>query len=330
MWETTEARLALLELLTGAGLKRRQAQTDAFEALAELPWTRATGRRDEIGLVEDRRHELVALLERAWPAWRGAWGELTERGLPPTPEGWVKLLDERRAGQLPTLPARLNRHTAAALAAPHSKASLTTGRRAALGPAEATHDGTVRLRPPAGLVARSAAGTVDLGTVANVLGEVAIAERAFLDGLTLEGEVRAVLLIENLGAWRDLPAPTGWLLVHVPGWDTATVGHLLERVPRTPALHFGDLDPNGARIYHHLRERRPDLIWFVPDFWAEFIDSHGRPVQWPVGLDLSPAPSWVRQLTERGLWLEQEVIVLDHRMGEGLETARAAPNHPKR
>ena len=37
MWETTEARLALLELLTGAGLKRRQAQTDAFEALAELP-----------------------------------------------------------------------------------------------------------------------------------------------------------------------------------------------------------------------------------------------------------------------------------------------------
>ena len=150
MWETSEARLALLELLTGAGLKRRQAQTDAFEALAELPWTRATGRRDEIGLVEDRRHELVALLERAWPAWRGAWGELTERGLPPTPEGWVKLLDERRAGQLPTLPARLNRHTAAALAAPHSKASLTTGRRAALGPAEATHDGTVRLRPPAG------------------------------------------------------------------------------------------------------------------------------------------------------------------------------------
>ena len=60
MWETTEARLALLELLTGAGLKRRQAQTGAFEALAELPWTRATGRRDEIGLVEDRRHELVA------------------------------------------------------------------------------------------------------------------------------------------------------------------------------------------------------------------------------------------------------------------------------
>jgi hypothetical protein len=321
MWENAEARLALLELLTRGRLKRRQAQGKAFEALTELPWTRATGRRDEIGLVEDRRHELVRLLERLWPGWRDEWSELTERGLPPTPEGWVKLLDERRTVRLPTLPARLNRRTAAALAAPHSKASLTSGRRAALGPAEPTRDGTVRLRPPAGLVARSAAGSVDLGTVATVLGEVAIGERAFLDGLTFEGEVRAVLLIENLGAWRDLPAPPGWLLVHVPGWDTTTVAHLLEQLPRTPTLHFGDLDPNGARIYHHLRERRPDLIWFVPDFWAEFIDSHGRSTQWPADLDLTSAPPWVRQLTQRGLWLEQEAVVLDHRLSDALESA---------
>jgi len=323
MWETPQARLALLELLVRGRLKRRQMQTDAFNVLDELPWTRATGRRDEIGLVEERRHELVSLLERSWPGWRGDWGELTERGLPPTPEGWAKLRDAHRAGQLPTLPARLNRRTAAALAAPHSKAALTTGRRAALGPAEATHDGTVRLRPPSGLVARSAAGAVDLSAVSNVLGEVAIGERAFLDGLTFEGEVRAVLLIENLGAWRDLPAPPGWLLVHVPGWDSTTVAHLFEQLPRTPVLHFGDLDPNGARIYHHLRERRPDLTWFVPDFWAEFIDSHGQQTQWPENLDLTHAPPWVRELAQRGLWLEQEAIVFDHRLIEALtSTAR--------
>ena len=320
MWEKPEARLTLLELLVRGRLKRRQSQTEAFDVLEELPWTRATGRRDEIGLVEARRHELVTLLERSWPGWRGDWGELTERGLPPTPEGWAKLLDAHRADQLPTLPARLNRRTAAALAAPHSKAALTTGRRAALGPAEATHDGTVRLRPPSGLVARSASGSVDLSAVATVLGEVAIGERAFLDGLTFEGEVRAVLLIENLGAWRDLSAPPGWLLAHVPGWDTTTAAHLLEQLPRTPTLHFGDLDPNGARIYYHLRERRPDLIWFVPDFWAEFIDSHGRPTQWPPDLELTAAPAWVRQLTQRGLWLEQEAIVLDDRLSVALES----------
>ena len=106
--------------------------------------------------------------------------------------------------------------------------------------------------------------------------------------------------------------------------------------PAASPLHApaGSLPGIGPVTAARLGERGlhtvEDLIWFVPDFWAEFIDSHGRPVQWPVGLDLSPAPSWVRQLTERGLWLEQEVIVLDHRMGEGLETARAAPNHPKR
>ena len=55
MWEAADERLALLELLSRGSLKRRRAQGAAFDALAELPWTRVTGRRDELGLVEDRR-----------------------------------------------------------------------------------------------------------------------------------------------------------------------------------------------------------------------------------------------------------------------------------
>ncbi len=319
MWETAEKRLALLELLWRGTLKRRHAQAGAFDALSELPWTRATGRRDEIGLVEDRRHELVALLERVWPAWREGLVELTARGLPPTPEGWGRLLDARRAGGLPELPERLNRRTAVALTAPHSKAALTEARRAALGETEATHDGTVRLRPPAGLVARARCGEVDLAAVARVLGEIAIAERAFLDGLELVGNLRAVLLVENLGAWRDLPAPAGWLLAHVPGWDTATVAHLLGQVAGVPAVHFGDIDPNGVRIYRHLCERRPDLRWFIPGFWSELVDSHGLRAPWPSDLDLGAAPPLVRDLAARGLWLEQERIVLDPRVAGELE-----------
>jgi hypothetical protein len=321
MWETSDERLALLELLSCGSLKRRRAQGAAFEALAELPWTRVTGRRDELGLVEERRRELVALIERVWPAWRDELADLTAQGLPPTPEGWGRLLDARRAVDLPELPGRLNRRTAAALAAPHSKAPLTVGRRAALGNTEPTHDGTVRLRPPAGLVARTTRGVVDLTEAARVLGEVAIPERAFLDGLQLEGELRAVLLVENLGAWRDLPAPAGFLLAHVPGWDTATVAQLLDRVAHVPVIHFGDLDPNGVRIYQHLRERRPDLRWFVPAFWAELVDSHGLRAPWPADLDVSAAPALVRDLAARGLWLEQERLVVDHRIGEALEFA---------
>lgn len=319
MWETTDERLALLELLVSGALKKRRAQTAVFDVLAELPWTRVTGRRDEIGLVEEHRHELTALLERVWPEWGDALAELTARGLPPTPDGWGKLEDARRAEGLPALPELINRRTAAALAAPHSKATLTERRRATLGDAEATHDGTVRLRPPPGLLVRTERGLVDLSAVAGVLGEVAIPERAFLDSIVFEGAVRALLLIENLGAWRDLAAPDGLLLAHVPGWDTATVAHLLEHFTNIPVVHFGDLDPNGVRILMHLRERRPDLIWFVPSFWVEFVESHGQRGIWPDDLDLGWAPELVRALAERELWLEQERIVLDPRVRRDLE-----------
>ena len=274
--------------------------------------------------MEERRGDLVVLIERVWPAWREDLADLTEQGLPPTPEGFGRLLDKRRAQGLPALPERLNRRTAAAFAAPHSKATLTEARRGSLGQTEATHDGTVRLRPPKGLVAHTPRGTVDLAAIASVLGEVAIPERAFLDGLQLEGELRALLLVENLGAWRDLPAPEGFLLAHVPGWDTWTAGHLLDRVADVPVLHFGDLDPNGARIYAHLRERRPDLRWFVPAFWGELASRHGLRAPWPADLDLSDAPELVRDLAARSLWLEQERLVLDPRIGEALESAARA------
>jgi hypothetical protein len=325
MWDAMEERLALLELLSRTTLKRRCAQSAAFEALSELPWTRATGRRDELGLVEERRYELVALLERVWPTWREGFADLAAHGLPPTPEGWGRLLDARRAVGIPVLPERLNRRTAASLAAPHSKATLTAARLAGLGETEATHDGTVRLRPPDGLVVRTTRGAVNLAAVANVLGEVCIPERAFLDGLVLEGPLRAVLLVENLGAWRDIPAIAGWLLAHVPGWDTATVARMLDSVAYVPLVHFGDLDPNGVRIFRHLRDRRPDLRWLIPAFWAEYVESHGLHAPWPEDLDVGAAPALVRELAARGLWLEQERIVMDPRICAAVEEAGLDP-----
>jgi Uncharacterized protein conserved in bacteria C-term(DUF2220) len=294
-------------------LKRRRAQTDAWEALDELPWTRRTGRRDELGLVGERRQELVMLLDRVWPAWGDGLAALTARGLPPTPDGWIQLEDGRRAEGLPRLPDQINRRTAAALVAPHSKATLTNRRIAALGEAEATHDGSVRLRPPEGLVAVTPRGSVDLGSVSAVLGEVSIPERALSAGFALEGSIRAALLVENLGAFCDLHALDGWLIVHVPGWDTATVVRLLEGLSHVPVIHFGDLDPNGVRILQHLRGLRPDLHWFVPAFWAELLDAKGQPGVWPDDLDLSQAPTLVRQLARRGLWLEQEPLAVDPR-----------------
>ncbi len=273
----------------------------------------------KIGLVEERRHELVALLDRVWPAWGEALAALTARGLAPTPDGWNELEDARRAEGLPRLPDQLNRRTAAALVAPHSKATLTDRRLGALGEAEATHDGSVRLRPPRGLVAITPRGRVDLAAVAAVLGEVSIPERAFRGGLALEGAIRAALLVENLGAFCDLLAVDGWLLVHVPGWDTPTVALLLERLAHVPVIHFGDLDPNGVRIVRHLSSLRSDLRWFVPAFWSELVDSKGLSGVWPEELDLGEAPALVRELASRGLWLEQEPLAVDPRTSAALE-----------
>jgi hypothetical protein len=317
-WQPIEHRLLLLELLARGRAPRRRAQEAAFATLAELPWTRRTGRRDELALVAERRPELVALIARSWPEWSAALAELLARGLPPTPAGWARLETARRGERLPALPDRLNRHTAAALAGAHSKAGLAAIVLATLGDTATTHDGAVRMRPPRGLSARTAHGTLDLGAIAQVLGEVAIPERALRDGLTLAGPIRAVLSVENLGAFCDLPDLDGWLSVHVPGWDTPTVALLLAQLRDVPVVHFGDLDPNGVRILQHLRTGRPDVRWFVPEFWQEAVARHGLPGAWPAELDLRAAPAFVQELAARGLWLEQEVIVLDARLPAAL------------
>jgi hypothetical protein len=318
-WQSSSARLALLELLVRGKLKRRHMQAVAWDLLAELPWVKRTGRRDELGLIESRRSELVALIDRVWPAWGQALAALTAHGLPPTPDAWAALGDARRAAGLPALPEQLNRRTAAALVAPHSKATLTDRRLAALGETQATHDGSVRLRPPKGLVARTAQGVVNLSEVAAVLGEVSLPERALKSGFMLDGPMRAVLLVENLGAYCDLPSLDGWLLAHVAGWDTATTARLLESLVGIRVVHFGDLDPNGVRIVQHLRGIRPDLQWFIPTFWEEFVDPNGLSGEWPDDLDLGAAPELVRQLAARAIWLEQEPIVLDSRTPIALE-----------
>ena len=326
MWQDIDARLALLELLSRGSLKRRQSQQQAYDALHELPWTRATGRRNQISLVEDRRRDLVVLIDRVWPTWRDELAELVERGLPPTPDGRRRLNDLRRAESLGELPDRLNRHTAAAHTAPHAKATLSKSRTEALGKVETTHDGSVRLRLFSQAAVRSSLGEVDLLGVADVLGEVSVPERAMLDGLALDGNFRAMLLVENLGAWRDFPPVDGWVFVHVPGWDTATVKRWLELV-RVPVAHFGDLDPNGVRIYLHLRELLPELMWFVPWFWSEYLPLHGLRREWPDDLDLAWAPELVRELASRGLWLEQERLVSDARVGEALRALGGVGDH---
>lgn len=320
MWERDDDRLALLELLLTGTLRRRAGQAEAWALLADTPWTRLTRRRNELRLVPQQKAAVVELLDRVWPEWRIASDALAARALPPTPTAWRRLQDRLRAEGVARLPARLNRRTAAAAVAPHSKATLGPTRRAALSDTEITRDGLVRLRPPSGLRFVRGDRALDAVAVAGVLGEVAISERALLDGTTLEGDVAAVLLVENLGPFQDLEPSDGWLVAHVPGWETATLRAFIRVLGEdVPVIHFGDLDPAGVRIVQHLRKTLPRLAWAVPEFWAEYVDARALPGEWPGDIDLGTAPALVRDLARRGLWLEQETIALDPRLHAWLE-----------
>ena len=158
-----------------------------------------------------------------------------------------------------------------------------------------------------------APATLSLAPISAMLGEVTLPQRALQSGVTLVGPLEALLMIENLGVFRDLPLLPGWLYIHVPGWETTTARLLLAQLAQVPAVHFGDLDPNGVRIFQHLRQERPDLRWFVPPFWADYMTSHALPTTWPADLDLSEAPGLIRELAHQGLWLEQEPLAIDPR-----------------
>ena len=319
MWEHDENKLALLELYVTGNLRQRAGQKEAWAELNGLRWTRRTSRRGWLELVPEHKPTVQNLLDRIWPGWQQEWQALTDAGLNPTPEDWRRWQDQLRAGQVGELPGRLNRRTALSTVAPHSKANLNQARRQALGDTTVTSDGIIRLRPPAGLYLLRGGVVFDAVTIASVLGEVAVTERALLDGTLIAGPVRAILSVENLGPYQDIEQPEGWLIVHVPGWDTAMLRLLLRLFQNTPVIHFGDLDPAGIRIYRHLRQMHPNLKWAVPDFWEEYISHRALPGTWPDYLDLADAPPLVNELASRSLWLEQEAIILDSRLKAALE-----------
>lgn len=319
MWERDADRLALLELVESGRLHQRDGQAEAWNTLLSVPWTRRTGRRREVALVEAHRAALIELLDRVWPDWRLARATLAARELPPTPSGWRELQDHLRTEDIGPLPGRLNVRTATSSVALHSKATLGARQRAALRDTKLTRDGLVRLRPPPDLRLRRGTKVLRATSVASILGEVAITERSLMDGTVIEGLPCAVLLVENLGPYQDVDPPENWMVVHVPGWDTATVRLFLDQVSGIPVVHFGDLDPNGVRIMRHLRGIRPDLLWAVPSFWADYVETRALPCTWPGDFEFTDTPPLVQELARRELWLEQEVITLDERLAPALE-----------
>lgn len=324
MWTDLSHRLALLELWAQGRLRRRRSHAHAWDELVRLGWMRLTPRRDEATLDEAHRLRLEATLDACWSEWREVLARLRSEDLAPDERGWRELRRRERARDIPVALDRLNRRTATALVAAHSKATLTEVGLETLGSPEIMHDGLVRLRVPRGLRLERDGMAVDCDALSQVLGEIVLTERAFRDGLRLVGPVRAALSVENRGPYVDVEVPGGWLVVHAPGWDTVGVRLLMESFRAVPWLHFGDLDPQGAAIFRHFRQVREDVGWLVPGWWLEAVPSHGLRREWPEGLVEAGDPPLVCELARRGMWLEQESIALDPRLAGELESWLAA------
>ncbi|MGR5212072.1 hypothetical protein ACPV4A_16070 [Vibrio rotiferianus] len=151
--------------------------------------------------------------------------------------------------------------------------------------------------------------------------ECTIPERLWLtkSQVTLK-DVKLVMTVENLGAFIDLPLVDGLLLLYVPGLNL-THSALLETLPKqVPWVAFPDYDPNGLSIVRSMAQRvnRPCQLW-LPSYWRDQATQRSREM---VGTDKRTwrdAPALdLPGLRDKGRWLEQETLVLDHRCNQAL------------
>ena len=326
-WGERRHAMALVELHETGELPRRSRQEAAWDALLEIRWAQRTGRAAVLALEPTARGEVRTTLDGAWPEWEEVARRMRAAGLALTLSGFRELEQRERAQAASELelPGRMNRRTAAAVVGRHAKAGLGPFERLVVEDVDLTDDGLVRMRPSARLTVNRSGTEYDGHHLAGLLGELMLTDRAIRDGTHLRGTApRAILTVENLGAYQDARVPDDVLVLHVPGWNTQTTRQLLDEFIDVPILHFGDLDPNGVGILLHLRRWREDIRWFVPDFWEEYAEKKALAREWPP-LEFPPeTPEWVRALASAGVWLEQETIVLDPRFQESLNAATGA------
>jgi hypothetical protein len=312
--------MALLRVHHEGRLKATVRTRPVIHFLRDLGWIAQTTRRDEFEKTPAAASKVQDLLDTAWPEWQAVLSQLLDEELPLDADVLTKLQRRLAVQATSRLPPFLHRKTLASALGLHSKATLPSDEELARTGTTPTSDNVLRLRASRGLKVQTEAGELDCDSVMNVAGEVILPERAFSRPLSFAGvPPSAVMTVENLGAFIDLPAPPTLLLVHTPGWETTLARHFLEAVPPGIALHhFGDLDPKGIEIFLHLaRVSGRPYRWFVPSFWKEYLEFHGlkkdASASWPA-THPEECVEAIRELSRREMWLEQETLIVDSRI----------------
>lgn len=183
-----------------------------------------------------------------------------------------------------------------------------------------TQDTVSRIRPNKGLELHRDSAVLKLDDVAIIFTEVALAQRAILNGSVFGGTLpSAVITVENLGAFVDTPLPNNMMLVYSPGFDISAAEQVLRLLPGVPWVHFGDIDPEGLQIWAALQKGvGRECPLYVPTFAEEYLDMAQKPdVPWA---DIPSLPVFgLLKKSSRGIF--QEVFLLDIRLKDDLESA---------
>jgi hypothetical protein len=177
-----------------------------------------------------------------------------------------------------------------------------------------TVDWVLRLRPNYGLIAIFDDKDTDLYEIASQFTECVIPERAWLKITGFKGALpKVIITCENLGAYIDISDIPHAAIVYSPGKDIRSTVKLLNSLPTSGWLHFGDIDPEGVNIALQIAKKTSrSFSFFIPSFIEDYFDLGYRVKDsWKGTLINEPV---LKELHKRGSGIFQERFVLDERL----------------
>lgn len=313
-----DSLLPYIKLLYNGELLSSQATKSIADKCLKLRWAQLSRRKNIITITDLGREAVTAFLTNQWPEWEKYSDTVIAAGQVLSVDG-IRLFEQQKKSAGLVLPKMIHHKTLASICGKHSKTGVSKSLEKIAEEALITTDQMLRLWANKGLIVSYGEGhKLACDNIMNAFGEVAIPERAFINGFSLEGTLpKVIMTVENRGSYVDFPITDhNLMLINCPGDDTSLAIRLLNLLPpEIPCYHFGDLDPKGLAIAERLGKNvKQRVCLFVPSFWQEYVeDIYTGTKEWN-GLNLSFDSIIVHQLSTQGKWLEQERIMLDCRL----------------
>ena len=310
----------LLRLKTHGRVRESQQWHDLINRFETAGWIAPSSRKNEWVVPDGGRVALEARLQTIWPSWIPESAHLQKLGLDPCQPRDLEHLPVVQRSVALVYGESVNRRNWNASTGIGPKLPTRIARvNAERGEPTLTRDAMTRFRPNAGLHLVIADQDIDLYEQASRFSECGIPERAWRPIQEFCGKAPgAVITCENLGAYVDLPIPQWAMALYSPGQDVEPALEVLRRLPKTTSWwHFGDLDPDGISIAKRLAavSKRP-LRLYIPSFASEYLE-RARPPKGAWG-EIPDYPILLA-LKNRKLGIEQEVFMLDARLGTDLD-----------